>query len=406
MTSGVTHKLQVDLRYEIKSLSETFLQLSAKLAQAAKEMHDPGLPPSEQLLAEVTAAQQAFAALRTQLLGLARIVDTNPVPDPDAVVSLRDLASVLQSAQQSRKKSKVDEAKQQVLHKLDRIESLVHTEKADFAPLIDCLDHAAQLKLAIAAADWVNPSPDLVEGLLPFMDLLRMTEQLDQLDDDVCERLQDSIAKAFGRLLAVAVARGRVVLREAAPGPAMLPPGEAAAAPAESAPRTEGVALETTEAALEPSEAARETAPAKGQASPAPAIEPAPIVAPAPAEAVPAEVPPDVHELAKLATELYGLLGHEVQKTIPRADHEVDLVIRSNDGKRWLARCRSQESPLSEGEVRSFYGVLQQEKATQGAIITLGVFTPQARQRAKSNLLYLLDKKEFFDYLKRARSRK
>jgi restriction endonuclease Mrr len=56
--------------------------------------------------------------------------------------------------------------------------------------------------------------------------------------------------------------------------------------------------------------------------------------------------------------------------------------------------------------VRSFYGVLQQEKAAQGAIITLGTFTPQARQWAKSNLLYLLDKKDFFEYLKRARTRK
>lgn len=222
MTSGVTHKLQVDLRYEIKSLTDTFFKLSAKLAQTAKEMHDPGVPPSDQLLTELADAQKAFAALRAQLLGLARIVETAPVPDPDAVVSLRDLAGVLQSAQESRKKSKMDEAKQQVLHKLDRIQSLAHTEKADFTPLIDCQDHAAQLKLAIAAADWANPSPELVEGLLPFMDLLRMVEQLDQLDDEACDRLQESISKAFGRLLGVAAARGRVVLHEPAPEPAGL----------------------------------------------------------------------------------------------------------------------------------------------------------------------------------------
>jgi hypothetical protein len=391
MTSGVTHKLQVDLRYEVKLLSEAFWQVSAKMAHAAKEMRDPGIPPSDQLVAEVVAAQKDFAALRAQLLGLARIVEATPVPDPEAVVSLKDLASVLQNAQESRKKSKMDEAKQQVLGKLDRVQNLVHKEKAEFGPLIDCQAHAAQLKLAIAPVDWTNPSPDLVEGLLPFVDLLRMVDQWDQLDDEVCEQLQDSIAKAFGRLLAVAVARGRVVWRE--PAPAVRPTAEAAALPADSAPRIdEAAASETPEAVPEPKEAAPETAPA-------PAI--------APAEAALAELPPsEVQELTRLATELYTLLGHEVQKTVLRADHEVDLVIRSSDGKKWLARCRSQASLVSEGEVRSFYSDLQQEKAGQGAIITLGAFTPQARQWAKSNLLYLLDKKEFSEYLKRARSRK
>jgi len=404
MTSGVTHKLQVDLRYEIKSLTETFFQLSAKLTQAAKELHDPGIPPSEQLLTDVTEAQKAFAALRTQLLGLARIVETTPLPDPDAVVSLRDLAGVLQSAQESRKKSKVDEAKQQILQKLDRIQHMVHTEKADFTPLIDCQDHAAQLKLAIAAADWANPSPELVEGLLPFMDLLRMVDELEDLDDEACDRLQDSIATAFGRLLAVATARGRIVLHEPAPEPAAVE----IAAPA-PAPLSPGTAAEASATASEAKEAPPEAAPAKAETSPAPASPAGEAAAPAVAlaEAALTELPPpEVQELVRQATELYGLLGHDVQKTILRADHDVDLIIRSNDGKRWLARCRGQAASVSEAEVRNFYGALQQEKAVQGAIITLGVFTPQARQWAKSNLLYLLDKKEFSEYLKRARSRK
>src|SRR5512143_447774 len=149
MTSGVTYNLQVDLRYELRALTETFLQLSAKLSQAAKEMHDPGIPPSEALLAEVAAAQADFVALRAQLLGLARVVETSPLPEPEAVVSLRDLVSGLQAAQDSRKKSKMDEGKQQVLHKLDRIQDLIHTDRAQFRPLADCQGLAAQLKLAI-----------------------------------------------------------------------------------------------------------------------------------------------------------------------------------------------------------------------------------------------------------------
>ncbi len=61
---------------------------------------------------------------------------------------------------------------------------------------------------------------------------------------------------------------------------------------------------------------------------------------------------------------------------------------------------------MSEGEVRNFYGDLQQEKAVQGAIIAPRTFTPQAQQCAKSAILYLLDEQEFLEYLKRARARK
>ena len=404
MTSGVTYKLQVDLRYELRALTETFLQLSAKLSQAAKEMHDPGIPPSEALLAEVTAAQADFVALRTQLLGLARVVETSPLPEPEAVVSLRDLVSVLQAAQDSRKKSKMDEAKQQVLHKLDRIQDLIHTEKAQFRPLADCQALAAQLKLAITPADWTNPSPDLVEQLLPFVDLLRMVEQRDQLNDEALGRLQESVAKAFGRLLAVAVARGRVVLRQTVAAPV----GEVAPLPAESTLEAARVTPETRGPVAEEVPPSAGESPAKSDLPVAPAstADAAPSPDVAPAESASAEMPPlDVQDLARQAAELYTLLGHQVQRTITRPDHDVDLIIRAANGKKWMARCHSQLSPVSESDVGNFMATMQQEKAAQGAIITWGVVAPQARQWAKSDLLYLLDQKEFLDYLQRARSR-
>jgi hypothetical protein len=128
--------------------------------------------------------------------------------------------------------------------------------------------------------------------------------------------------------------------------------------------------------------------------------------APVPTEGDGAIPSPESHELVQLVTELYSLLGHKVEKALLRSDRDVDLTIRSSNGKTWIARCRSLEETVDETEVRNFYSVMQQERAAQGAIITLGTFTPQARQFAKSNLLYLLDKKEFFDYLKRARTPK
>ena len=124
-----------------------------------------------------------------------------------------------------------------------------------------------------------------------------------------------------------------------------------------------------------------------------------------PQASLPETAPLGSTDLPKLATELYVLLGHEVQETIPRTDQETDLIIRSSDGKKWLARCLKLEATVDEAAMRDFYTMVRQEKAELGAIITLGTFTPQARQWARSNLLYPLDKEEFFDYLNRARAR-
>jgi hypothetical protein len=380
MTSGVTDKLQIDLRFQLKALSETYWHLGARLAQAAKELHDPGIPPSAQLLEELASARQAFTTLRAQLLELTQVIETTPAPDPDKMISLKDLVGVMQDALEVKKKSKADEAKQQVLRRLGQVLQLTHKDKPDFAPLLECQAKARELQSALTDAEWENPSPDSVHALVPFSDLLKIVEQLEQLDDETLERLQDVTTEAFGKLLTLAASRGRLVFRDAAPGPAS--------------------AVEvTTPAASAGAEAAQPTEKAAAVAAPTTATAP-------PAGAGIAEMPPESQELVKRVTELYSLLGHKVEKIVPRPDRDVDLTIHSSSGKTWIARCRSQEETVNETEVRNFYGVMQQEQAAQGAIITLGGFTPQARQWAKSNLLYLLDQKDFFDYLKRARARR
>ena len=189
-----------------------------------------------------------------------------------------------------------------------------------------------------------------------------------------------------------------------------LPPAAPASAD-ESTPPTEPGMSSTpaTVAADVSAEAASNGSPdAAPDAAPNAAPEVASAASPnAAAGAAPAEMStPSLLELTELGIELYVLLGHEVQKVIPRADYDVDLIIRSSNGKKWIAQCRSRDETVDETEVHNFYSVMQQEKAVQGAIITLGVFTPQARHWAKSNHLYLLDKQEFFEYLKRARARK
>jgi hypothetical protein len=440
MTSGVTDKLQIDLRFHLKALSESFRSLAATLGQAAKDLHDPGLLPSQQLLDELASARKEFISVRSQLLDLTQAIDPTLAYSPDKMVSLKDMVGLMQDALEFRKKAKAEEAKQQVLQRLNMVLRLAHKDKPDFAPLAECQAKARDLQSALTSADWETPSPELVHALVPFSALVKMVEQLDLLDDETLERLQDVTTPAFGKSLTIAASRGRLLFRDTAQAPVKAPetpasapeaPPAALATPVPEAPEAApGPAPATPSEVTPATPAAIATAPAAegtgmlpplvdvprkvAAAAPPHLADTPPEEGPAAGAAAPvamvaaatAELPsPEAQELAKLVTELYGLLGHKVERVIAQPDHDVDLMIQSSNGKKWIARCSSLEETVGETEVRNFYGVMRQEQAAQGAIITLGGFSPQARQWAKSNLLYLLDKKEFFDYLQRARVR-
>jgi len=431
MASGVTDKLQVDLRFHLKALSESFRSLAARLGQAAKDLHDPGLLPSQELLDELASARKEFISVRAQLLELTQAIDPTLAYSPDKMLSLKDMVGLMQDALEFRKKAKAEEAKQQVLQRLNLVLRLGHKDKPDFAPLAECQAKARDLQLALNGADWETPSPELVHALVPFSALVKVVEQLDVLDDETLERLEDVTTPAFGKTLTIAATRGRLRFRDSATAPlkAAEPPAPAPEAPttplAPAAKAPEAAPASAPEPSPEtPAPAATAMAPAAegtgmlpplmdlprkvAAAAPLPEDATAPIPGPlevAP-EAEPAEPPtPETQELARLVSELYALLGHKVERVIAQPDRELDLLIQSSNGKKWIARCNGLEETVGETEVRNFYGIMRQEQAAQGAMITLGDFSPQARQWAKSNLLYLLDKKEFFDYLQRARVR-
>lgn len=106
--------------------------------------------------------------------------------------------------------------------------------------------------------------------------------------------------------------------------------------------------------------------------------------------------------LEELASELYGLLGHKVESIIERENGASDLVITADTDERWIVRCiRSKE--VTDSTLREFFPVLAAEKARQGAIVTTGAISPQARELANGRPLYLLDGQLLQDYLRQAR---
>lgn len=108
-------------------------------------------------------------------------------------------------------------------------------------------------------------------------------------------------------------------------------------------------------------------------------------------------------DFEKQVAELYSLLGHSVERIDNRGRHTADLLITASNGEKWIAR-RLQLAEVSGAAAQDFLKVLQAEEAKQAAIITSGVFSPEARRLLKGRPVHLLDGPQFQAYLKQARN--
>lgn len=144
--------------------------------------------------------------------------------------------------------SALEGAVQRALGVLNRVLAITHRDDPAFRPLLECQSRAGELRVALsrAMADPRGYAPRQVDqAMLPYADLLALITGRDQLDDERCIQLEESVARAFGRSLATAALRGRLQIpgeREPTPrAPAApAPPRRAPAAePTVEAPRPE-----------------------------------------------------------------------------------------------------------------------------------------------------------------------
>lgn len=120
----------------------------------------------------------------------------------------------------------------------------------------------------------------------------------------------------------------------------------------------------------------------------------------------------DLHDLSSdefedMVVELYRVLGHKAQRVGSAAgDHGVDVVIQAGNGEKWIVQCkRWKKKSVGEPVVRDFYGAMQHEEATEGAIITASKFTRQAQEWAKGKPIHLYDGAEFLKVWHRAKAK-
>ena len=228
----------------LASLTEGFFRLGAQLSQAAKELQTSGVPPHENLLAELAAARRDFTDLCTRGLTLAESLAIAPLPASDALVSLSDLKALLQSgARAEEQKAAVEDLQQRALRVLDRVLAIGHREGITFEPLLECQARAGTLRLEVAEARWpdLHPATEaLADGEDPFSDLLTLVEHQAELDDDRWALLQDTVEQSFGKPLATAASRGKFTIAEDAVAETSAA-GQSAESPAPADPPQEAV---------------------------------------------------------------------------------------------------------------------------------------------------------------------
>jgi hypothetical protein len=200
---------------QLAGLSGRFADLGAKLAEAAREMQDGGAPPAEALVEALAAARAEFVELLAEIVAAAESLG---VAVPDHVESAKSLepvlAAMVAATDARRRRAAFDEIRGRILAIYDRIAGIHHEGDETFAPLVALQNSAKEAKAAALALTeaTTDQARALMEAAGPFADLLTMLESTDALDDEKFSALEESVSTAFGRPIAVAVGRGRLLL--------------------------------------------------------------------------------------------------------------------------------------------------------------------------------------------------
>ncbi|MGB3401737.1 MAG: hydrogenase [Microcoleaceae cyanobacterium] len=187
---------------QLTALSERHPALGRRLVQAANSLLNSGTPISESLLAELVKYSRDFNQVRQQLT-----IETGKVPTTE--VSLNDLKQSINNQVQRTDDSRL---RQNSLKLLDGILSLAHKDQENYQPLQPLKQQALQLKSVISTATEPIPeaAEELASGQHPFSALLTLVKQQDRLSDSQWVVLEEKVAEAFGKTLAVAISRGKI----------------------------------------------------------------------------------------------------------------------------------------------------------------------------------------------------
>jgi tetratricopeptide (TPR) repeat protein len=210
------------LSQELAALSDRFSELVERLFTAARQLRDPGTPPAEDLIEAVGACRREFTGLRDRARGLAESLHLN-CPPAEHLGSLHDLTALLdQAAEAETRQATSEDLRRNAVAVLDRVLGLTHADTPDFGPLRECQEQARALRARIADSSLTSLPAEaerLVEGGHDFSSLLTLVADHNGLSDDLWGKLHDTVVQAFGKPLAAAAGRSKIVLPAHRDGP-------------------------------------------------------------------------------------------------------------------------------------------------------------------------------------------
>jgi hypothetical protein len=206
-----------DLLQQVESLAETFLALSGRLTQVIKELQDPGIPPSEELIEQQLAAYRAFIHIRDAILEYTKSMGVVPISETNQTTTVQSLKAFLIEAKAAEEKRKeTEEVRQHALEIVATILRIVHRDTSEFPPLRQCYARADELRSLIEEASWTEIPPEvqaLAKGTHPLSALLTFIKHFEEFDDKQWESFYATIAESFEQDLVTAVLRRKLVLQ-------------------------------------------------------------------------------------------------------------------------------------------------------------------------------------------------
>ena len=122
-----------EIARELTALTQRFVDLGAKLGEAAQGLQDAGAPPSAILVDALAGARSQFHQLRSQALTVA---DAAGLPAPAPPESLRELEPLLvaigAALRERARRQALEQVQQGAVAILDRVMEILHQDDPQF----------------------------------------------------------------------------------------------------------------------------------------------------------------------------------------------------------------------------------------------------------------------------------
>jgi len=246
---------------QLNNLETRFKFLARHLPEAGNLLESVGRPVPHDLLRELANSGEEFEDLKREVITAAEPVAG--LPRPSGISSIKDLRAFMEAVSDVLTKQAAHQNLQQAAcEELEKVLTITHVNGVEFAPLLECQEKARGLRDSIAGTVWPGVHPDaeaLARGQHVFSEFVKFVGFHDELEDEEWERLQDLVNQSFGKPLALAASRGKLVMSTSVPPPQPVPAATPDATPVAAA--QPAAVPESNEEAAPAEEAAAEAVP-------------------------------------------------------------------------------------------------------------------------------------------------